>query len=190
MHAFAQQRGLRAKTDQVDAATIARALLSGEARFGYVPSEQVETYRELMPYSTNRVDDVVRYKIEIHALLVVLFPECTRVFVDHTSPTALLVPQAISECTSHRADGRGDAEYVLTRTGAAPLRAVNRASVGVVGQSVDQQWGGPRSLLVQSASSQRSNRTFPDEPVSTPARGRPVTGPGPQGQRYAERPGM
>src|SRR5258707_11727842 len=38
MHAFAQQRGLRAKTDQLDATTIARALLSGEARFGYVQS--------------------------------------------------------------------------------------------------------------------------------------------------------
>jgi len=31
-------RGLRAKTHQVDAATMARALLSGEARFGYVQS--------------------------------------------------------------------------------------------------------------------------------------------------------
>ena len=36
--AFAHQRGLRAKTDQLDAVTIARALLSGEARFGYVQS--------------------------------------------------------------------------------------------------------------------------------------------------------
>ncbi len=47
VHAFAQQRGLRAKTDRVDAMTIARVLLSGEARFGYVPSEQIATYREL-----------------------------------------------------------------------------------------------------------------------------------------------
>ena len=31
-HQFAQQRGLRAKTDRLDAATIARVLLSGEAR--------------------------------------------------------------------------------------------------------------------------------------------------------------
>jgi len=38
MHAFAQQRGLRAKTGRLDAVTIARALLSGEARFGYVRS--------------------------------------------------------------------------------------------------------------------------------------------------------
>jgi len=47
IHAFAQQRGLRAKTDRLDAMTIARAVLSGEARFGYVPSDQVVTYREL-----------------------------------------------------------------------------------------------------------------------------------------------
>jgi len=54
MHAFAQQRGLRAKTDQVDAMTIARALLSGEARFGYVPTEQVATYRELVRLQQQR----------------------------------------------------------------------------------------------------------------------------------------
>ena len=54
MHAFAQQRGLRAKTDQVDAATIARALRSCEARFGYVPSEQVAIYRELVRLQQQR----------------------------------------------------------------------------------------------------------------------------------------
>lgn len=91
MHAFAQQRGLRAKTDQLDAVTIARALLSGEARFGYVPSEQVATYRELMRLQHQLSDDVVRYKNEIHALLVVLFPEFTQVFVDPTRSTALAV---------------------------------------------------------------------------------------------------
>src|SRR3989440_8274920 len=36
-------------------------------------------------------DDVVRYKNEIHALLVVLFPEFTHVFADPTRPTALAV---------------------------------------------------------------------------------------------------
>jgi transposase len=91
MHAFAQQRGLRAKTDQLDATTIARALLSGAARFGYVASEQVATYRELMRLQQQLSDDVVRYKNEIHALLVVLFPEFTQVFADPTRPTALAV---------------------------------------------------------------------------------------------------
>src|SRR5713226_2415456 len=89
MHAFAQQRGLRAKTDQVDATTIARALLSGEARFGYVPTEQVASYRELVRLQQQLSEDVVRYKNEIHALLVVLFPEFTQVFADPTRPTAL-----------------------------------------------------------------------------------------------------
>ena len=37
-HHFHQQRGLRAKTDRLDAMTIARTLLSGEARIGYVPA--------------------------------------------------------------------------------------------------------------------------------------------------------
>src|SRR5947209_11624098 len=54
MHAFAQQRGLRAKTDQLDATTIARALLSGEARFGYIPTEQVAIYRELVRLQQQR----------------------------------------------------------------------------------------------------------------------------------------
>jgi transposase len=89
MHAFAQQRGLRAKTDQVDAATIARALRSCEARFGYVPSEQVAIYRELVRLQQQLSDDVVRYKNELHALVVVLFPEFTQVFADPTGPTAL-----------------------------------------------------------------------------------------------------
>src|SRR6266700_4442441 len=40
-HEFAKQRGLRAKTDRLDASTIARVLLSGEARVGYVPDEQI-----------------------------------------------------------------------------------------------------------------------------------------------------
>jgi transposase len=51
-HHFHQQRGLRAKTDRLDAMTLARALLSGEARMGYVPGEQVATYRELVRLPT------------------------------------------------------------------------------------------------------------------------------------------
>src|SRR6266567_7664368 len=91
VHAFAQQRGLRAKTDRVDAMTIARVLLSGEARFGYVPSEQIATYRELTRLHQQLSDDVVRYKNEMHARLLALFPEVTQVFADPTRPTALAV---------------------------------------------------------------------------------------------------
>lgn len=53
-HQFHERQGLRAKTDRLDAMTIARALLSGEARAGYVPSEQVAAYRELVRLHTQR----------------------------------------------------------------------------------------------------------------------------------------
>lgn len=88
-HHFAQQRGLRAKTDHLDAITIARALLSGEARAGYVPTEVIATYREVVRLHTQLSDDAARYKNEIHALVVVLFPEFLQVFADPTRPTAL-----------------------------------------------------------------------------------------------------
>lgn len=51
-HHYHQQQGLRAKTDRLDAMTIARVLLSGEARVGSIPGEQVATYRELVRLHT------------------------------------------------------------------------------------------------------------------------------------------
>lgn len=102
IHAFAQQRGLRAKTDRLDASTIARALLSEEARFGYVPDEQVATYRELVRLHQQLSDDVVRYKNELHALLVVLFPEFPQVFADPSRKTALAVLRAYPSAQAMR----------------------------------------------------------------------------------------
>lgn len=90
-HEFAKQRGLRAKTDRLDAATIARVLLSGEARVGYVPDAQITSYRELVRLHTQLSDDLTRARNEIHALVVVLFPEFPQVFADPCRPTALAV---------------------------------------------------------------------------------------------------
>lgn len=82
-------RGLRAKTDKLDATTIARVLLSGEARRGYVPAEVIATYRELVRLHTRLADEAARYKNEIQALLTVLFPEFTQVFADPCRSTAV-----------------------------------------------------------------------------------------------------
>src|SRR2546423_882052 len=95
-HHFHQQRGLRAKTDRLDAMTIARALLSGEARMGYVPDEQVATYRELVRLHTQLADTAASYQNEIQALVVVLFPEFTQVKASPCLPTALAVLKAFS----------------------------------------------------------------------------------------------
>src|SRR5947208_16395715 len=93
-HHFHQQQGLRAKTDRLDAMTIARLLLSGEARMGYVPDERVATYRELVRLHTQLPDTAASYQNEIQALIVVLFPEFTQVFADPCLPTALAVLKA------------------------------------------------------------------------------------------------
>src|SRR5712692_8863888 len=97
-HHFHQQQGLRAKTDRLDAMTIARVLLSGEARAGYVPSERIATYRELVRLHTQLSDETAAYQNEIQALVVVLFPEFTQVFADPCLPTALAVRNRVSQC--------------------------------------------------------------------------------------------
>ena len=93
-HHFAQQRGLRAKTDKLDASTIARALLSDELRPAYVPDEVIGAYRELVRLRSDLTDAAARYKQEIRDLLIVLFPEFTQVFKDPTGPTALALLRA------------------------------------------------------------------------------------------------
>jgi transposase len=93
-HYFHQQRGLRAKTDRLDAMTIGRLLLSGEERVGYIPSEQIATYREVVRLQAQLSEEVARYQNQIHALVVVLFPEFTQVIADPCLPSALAVLKA------------------------------------------------------------------------------------------------
>src|SRR5262249_39547791 len=114
-HHFHQQRGLRAKTDRLDAMTIARTLLSGEARMGYIPGEQVATYRELVRVHTQLSDEAAAYQNEIQALVVVLFPEFTQVFADPCLPTALAVLKAFPSAQA------------VTEAGVEPLTQVLRA---------------------------------------------------------------
>ena len=120
-HQFAQQRGLRAKTDTLDATTIARVLLSGEARRGYVPSDLVVTYRELVRLHTQLADEVARSKNEIQALLTVLFPEFSQVAARSVSSDSPGPPQTLSECARDRiCRSRGD-RLQAPRTGSTQL---------------------------------------------------------------------
>jgi transposase len=93
-HQFHERQGLRAKTDRLDAMTIAKVLLSGEARAGYVPSQRITAYREVVRLHMHLSDEAAAYQNEIQALIVVLFPEFTQVFADPCLPTALAVLKA------------------------------------------------------------------------------------------------
>ena len=68
-HHFAQQRGLRAKTDKLDATTIARVLLNGEVRRGYVPTEQIAIQlHEHAPRNYERPTDEARVNLAHHSV--------------------------------------------------------------------------------------------------------------------------
>jgi transposase len=115
-HHFAHRRGLRAKTDKLDAVTIAHVLLSDEARPAYVPNELTVTYRELVRLHSNLSDEAARYKNEIQDLLVVLFPEFPQVFKDPTRKTALAVLRAYPGAQA------------IAAVGVAPIAAILEAT--------------------------------------------------------------
>ncbi len=115
-HHFAARRGLRAKTDKLDAVTIARALLSDDVRPAYVPNDLTATYRDLVRLHSNLSDEAARYKNEIQDLLVVLFPEFTQVFKDPTRQTALAVLRAYPSARA------------IVAVGAEPLVAILQAT--------------------------------------------------------------
>lgn len=112
-HHFHQQRGLRAKTDRLDAMTIARALLSDEARVGYIPGEQVATYRELVRLHAQLSEEAARSENQIQALVVVLFPEFTQVFADPCGQTALAVLKAYPHAQALAEAGEAAVYHVL-----------------------------------------------------------------------------
>ena len=124
-HAFAQQRGLRAKTDHLDATTIARLVLSGDARAGYVPNEQIATYRELVRVHTQLADQAASYHNEIQALVVVLFPEFTQVFAAPCGATALAL---LKSYPSAQAVAQAGVEPVLAKLHALAPRRYGRST--------------------------------------------------------------
>jgi transposase len=115
-HHFAERRGRRAKTDKLDAVTIARALLSDDVRPAYVPDELTATYRDLVRLHSNLSDEAARYKNEIQDLLVVLFPEFTQVFKDPTRKTALAVLRAYPSAQA------------IAAIGVEPIAAIRQAT--------------------------------------------------------------
>jgi transposase len=104
-HQAAQQRGLRAKTDQLDAVTIARLLLSGDARPVAVPPEQILAVRELVRLRGRLVEDATATKLALESLLVVVFPEFGQVFADPGRATALALLSTYPTPAAVRAAG-------------------------------------------------------------------------------------
>ena len=169
-HQFAKRRGLRAKTDKLDASTIGHVLLSGEARVGYVPDELISSYRELVRLHTQLSDEIARCKNEIHALLPVLFPEFSQVFADPCRPTALAVLQRYRSRQRSQWGGRGGAHCPVAGTGPAQLRTPERPAVTCVGPIFGEPCPGATSTQQKYADPVRSTQAYSGE--SGPGRSR------------------
>ena len=76
--AWASSLGLRAKTDGIDAQTLARGLVAGWARGSTLPSEAVQALRALTRARRDLVQSRTMARQRLHDELVVLFPEFVR----------------------------------------------------------------------------------------------------------------
>ena len=75
---WASSLGLRAKTDGIDAHTLARGLAAGWARGSTLPSETVQALRALTRARRDLVQSRTMARQRLHDELVVLFPEFVR----------------------------------------------------------------------------------------------------------------
>ena len=89
--AWAAGLGLRAKTDGIDAHTVARGLLAGYAQGSTVPSEAIQELRALTRARRDLVQSQTAAKQRLRDELVVLFPELP----DHTPGQRALMDPAV-----------------------------------------------------------------------------------------------
>ncbi len=75
---WASSLGLRAKTDGIDAQTLARGLLDGLARASTLPSETVQALRTLTRARRDLIQSRTAARQRLHDELVTLFPEFVR----------------------------------------------------------------------------------------------------------------
>ena len=130
---------------------------------GYVPSEQVVTYRERVRLHTQLWDTAASYHNEIQALIVVLFPEFTQVTACPCLPTALAVRNRLPQCSG---PGRSRGRTACpggTSTASSPLRTPDRKETGGPGQSEREQWASKSRAIDQSAHSLRSTGAHPGQ---------------------------
>jgi transposase len=81
--AWATSLGLRAKTDGIDAQTLARGLLAGWARASTVPDETVQALRTLTRTRRDLVASQSAARQRLHDELVTVFPELVGQLPDH-----------------------------------------------------------------------------------------------------------
>ena len=150
---WAASLGLRAKTDGIDAQTLARGLLAGYARASVLPSEAVQSLRTLTRARRDLVQSQTAARQRLHDELVPLFPELVSHLPHHadlgdpailtflsqysSAQTIAAAPLAnlaalLAEASDHRwGEEEAQALHLLAQHSAASTRAVPARSLVV-----------------------------------------------------------
>jgi transposase len=150
---WAASLGLRAKTDSIDAHTLARGLLAGYARGSTLPSEALQSLRTLTRTRRDLVQSQSAARQRLHDELVLLFPELIRnlpsradlgdpailIRLRHYSSAQAIARVALADLTATLAQASGkrwgeqeaQALHHLAQHSAASTRAVAARSLVV-----------------------------------------------------------
>lgn len=135
---WASSLGLRAKTDGIDAHTLARGLLAGLARPSALPSETVQSLRALTRARRDLVQTRAAARQRLHDELVVLFPEFVPLLRQLPGEADLGAPAAL-----HLLEAYPSAAVLASAPADAVLLVAQQASNG--------RWGEAEVALLQQA---------------------------------------
>jgi transposase len=130
---WAASLGLRAKTDGIDAHTLARGLLAGYARASALPSEAVQSLRTLTRARRDLVQSQTAALQRLHDELVPLFPELVGHLPHHASLSDPAILTFLSRYSSAQTIAGADV-MALTAT---------------LAEASGKRWGEPEAQAVQ-----------------------------------------
>jgi len=138
---WASSLGRRAKTDGLDAQTLARGLLAGWARASTLPSESVQALRTLTRTRRDLIQSRTATRQRLHDELVTLFPEFVRFLSTLPGRTDLGAPAVLA---------------LLRRYSSA--QALAQVSLAELTTTLDQlsggRWGGAQAQALQDLAQQ------------------------------------
>ena len=135
---WATSLGLRAKTDGIDAHTLARGLLAGLARPSTLPSETVQSLRALTRARRDLVQTRAAARQRLQDELVVLFPEFVSLLRQVPGDSDLGAPAALHLLAAYS-------------SAAALAQAPDDAVLRVAQQASNGRWGETEVTLLQQA---------------------------------------
>jgi transposase len=149
---WASSLGLRAKTDALDAQTLALGLLAGLARASTLPSEAIQALRAVTRTRRDLVEERTATRQRLHDELVVLFPEFVRLVARWPGTTNLGAPAVLgllSTYPSAQAVARADPDALVARLGEASAGGWGMAEATALATAAAHSAAGTRAVAAR-----------------------------------------